>query len=315
MYSFSVTDFENWRTIARTLLQANVDPSNVSWQPPEQQGLFSPSALEAIIDPAKSVRSSGTHKIPRQFLQRAKQAACFSDMKDPARKWSILYSLLWRIVHYGNGILLLTSDPEVRCLDSMCKAVSRDKHKMKAFVRFQQVANHNVAVTGQECPEDGAEYYVAWFEPSHAIVESVAPFFVKRFTGMHWSILTPGGCAHWDMEQLTVTEGVPKPDIDTDSFDIFWKAYYCNIFNPARLKEQAMRSEMPKKYWKYLPEAACIHDLTRGATAVTEQMIDAPTTNSDRAREKSRIVAQFQNTLRLKNRIDPDTDNFSDTPP
>ena len=315
MYSFSVTDFEDWRTTARALLQADVAPSNVSWQPPEQQGLFSPSALQNIVDPATPLSSSSTHKIPRDFLQRAKQAACFSDVKDPARKWSILYSLLWRIVHYGNGTLLLTSDPEVCCLDRMCKAVSRDKHKMKAFVRFQQVVSHNVAVTGQECPEDDAEYYVAWFEPSHAIVESVAPFFVKRFTGMHWSILTPDGCAHWDMAQLTVTQGVPKPDIDTDSFDIFWKAYYCNIFNPARLKEQAMRSEMPKKYWKYLPEAACIQNLTRGATAVTEQMIDAPTTNSDRAREKSRIVAQFQNTLRLKNRIDPNVDTPTDKPP
>ena len=314
MYSFSVTDFDGWRTIARTLLQANVAPSNVSWQPPEQQGLFSPSSLEAIIDPAKPMGSSGTHTIPREFLQRAKQAACFSDIKDPARKWSILYSLLWRIVNDGKETLLLTSDPEVRCLDSMCKAVSRDTHKMKAFVRFQQVVNHKSAIAGQESPEDDAEYYVAWFEPSHAILESVAPFFVKRFTGMSWSILTPGGCAHWDRAQLTLSEGVVKPDIDTDAFDIFWKAYYRNIFNPARLKEQAMRSEMPKKYWKYLPEATCIKNLTRGAAAITEQMINAPATSSNRAREKSQVVAKFQNTLRVNNRIDQTTGTCTDKP-
>ena len=314
MYSFSVTDFDGWRTIARALLHANVAPSEVSWQPPEQHSLFSPSSLESIIDPATPLSSSYTHKIPRDFLQRAQQAACFSDRKDPARKWSILYSLLWRIVNCRKETLLLTSDPEVHCLNSMCKAVSRDTHKMKAFVRFQQVVNHKSAIAGQECPEDDAEYYVAWFEPSHAILESVAPFFVKRFTGMNWSILSPGGCAHWDRAQLTLSEGVIKPDIDADAFDIFWKAYYRNIFNPARLKEQAMRSEMPKKYWKYLPEATCIQDLTRDAAAITEQMINAPATSSNRAREKSQVVAKFQNTLRVNNRIDHDAGNGTNKP-
>ena len=315
MYSFSVTDFDGWRTIARALLHANVAPSEVSWQPPEQHSLFSPSSLESIIDPATPLSSSYTHKIPRDFLQRAQQAACFSDRKDPARKWSILYSLLWRIVNCRKETLLLTSDPEVHCLNSMCKAVSRDKHKMKAFVRFQQVANPDVEIAGQAPCKGDAEYYVAWFEPSHAIIESVAPFFVTRFTGMKWSILTPGGCAHWDTAQLTLSEGVLKPEIDADAFDLFWKAYYRNIFNPARLKEQAMRSEMPKKYWKYLPEATCIKSLTRGAAAMTEQMIDAPATNSNRARDKSHAVAQFQDTLRLNNRFVQNTDTGTDEPP
>ena len=75
-----------------------------------------------------------------------------------------------------------------------------------------------------------------------------------------------------------------------------------------------MRSEMPKKYWKYLPEATCIKNLTRGAAAITAQMIDAPATNSNRARDKSQAVAQFQDTLRLNNRIDQNTGAWTDEP-
>lgn len=233
MYSFNVTGFDQWRAIARALVQANIAPPNVSWQPPEQQSLFSSSSLEEVIALVEPSRVNRSLKVPREFLDRAKQASCFSDMKNPARKWSILYSLLWRLKKYGEETLLLKSDSEVRCLDGMCKAVSRDRHKMKAFVRFKKVINEGEGQTDQYSPENKGEYYVAWFEPAHDIIESIAPFFVKRFTGMRWSILTPRGCAHWDMEDLKISEGVLKPEISADAFDIFWKTYYCNIFNPA----------------------------------------------------------------------------------
>ena len=61
----------------------------------------------------------------------------------------------------------------------MEKAVRRDIHKMRAFVRFRKIG---------EAP---SERYVAWFEPEHLIVERNAAFFVRRFTGMRWTILTP----------------------------------------------------------------------------------------------------------------------------
>ena len=80
----------------------------------------------------------------------------------------------------------------------MEKAVRRDIHKMRAFVRFRKIG------------EGDDERYVAWFEPEHFIVERNAPFFVRRFTGMRWSILTPKLCAHWDTAELTFSPGADK---------------------------------------------------------------------------------------------------------
>ena len=37
-----------------------------------------------------------------------------------------------------------------------------------------------------------------------------------------------------------------------------WKTYYASIFNPARVKVKAMTKEMPKKYWRNMPETALI---------------------------------------------------------
>ena len=53
--------------------------------------------------------------------------------------------------------------------------------------------------------------YVAWFEPAHFIVERKRRFFVRRFTGMRWSILTPYGSAHWDGEMLTSGPARTRP--------------------------------------------------------------------------------------------------------
>ena len=89
---------------------------------------------------------------------------------------------------------------DVRRFEAMEKAIRRDIHKMRAFVRFRMIG------------EGDGERYVAWFEPDHFIVEKNAAFFVRRFTGMHWTILTPHACACWDGENLAIGPGASKED-------------------------------------------------------------------------------------------------------
>lgn len=125
--------------------------------------------------------------------------------------------------------------------------------------------------------EEAREYYTAWFEPDHFIVEPSAPFFVKRFSNMDWSILTPKGCAHWIDKQLVFTPGIPKDPIgESDSQEELWKTYYASIFNPARVKLNAMRKEMPKRYWHNLPEAELIPPLTQQSTTRVNTMLSTP---------------------------------------
>ena len=83
---------------------------------------------------------------------------------------------------------------------------------------------------------------------------------------MRWSILTPDRCAHWDGAELSFTDGVDKSQAPTeDKMEALWLTYYANIFNPARVKVHAMQAEMPKKYWRNLPEAALIPSLLQEA--------------------------------------------------
>ena len=52
-----------------------------------------------------------------------------------------------------------------------------------------------------------------------------------------------------------------------DAMEEVWRTYFASIFNPARLKVSMMKSEMPVKYWRNLPEAELIPSLVRGAKA------------------------------------------------
>jgi hypothetical protein len=45
-------------------------------------------------------------------------------------------------------------------------------------------------------------------------------------------------------------------------------------FNPARVRTNAMRAEMPVRYWRNLPEAAQIGDLVRDAPARVKRMVE-----------------------------------------
>jgi DNA polymerase len=93
--------FESWQAAARTLLREEMPPGQVRWR--EASSPRQPS-LHAEPAPAGAV------KVPRQFVELARQAAAASD---PAR-WQILYDTLWRLVHENRDLLKDASDPGIR---------------------------------------------------------------------------------------------------------------------------------------------------------------------------------------------------------
>jgi DNA polymerase len=141
-------------------------------------------------------------------------------------------------------------------------------HKMKAFVRFRDVTPQGA----------NRRQFISWFEPDHRIEELIAPFFTRRFGDMDWVIVTPEITTRFEGGDLT-HQAIASARLDlSDETEELWQPYYANIFNPARLKIKAMQSEMPKKYWKNLPEADLIPGLIAGAEARMRKMqADAPT--------------------------------------
>ena len=258
-------DFAFWRERARGLIQCDVPPDRVSWIEPGGTGdLFAEGPRDSLARGDKRLPPPPTAAPPvrasQRFLTVARSAALHSD---PVR-FGLLYRLLWRLQR-NPRIMEDKADPEVRRIEELAKSVRRDAHKMHAFVRFREVTE-----------EDGTPHFVAWFEPDHHIVRAEAAFFMRRFANMRWSILTPRGSVHWD--GAVMREGPPARREDApggDPVEVLWRSYYASIFNPARLKVGAMLSEMPKKYWKNLPEADLIPQLIAGAQAREAAMVRA----------------------------------------
>lgn len=251
-------DFAEWRDHARRLVQADVPPDRIAWTEPGgvSGSLFSHGDLRTPTPPADAPQPRAS----KAFLQLAQSAILHRD----AERFALLYRLLWRLQR-NPKVMEDAADPDVRRVEELARTVRRDIHKMRAFVRFRVV--HEA---------DGTDHYVAWFEPEHHILRANARFFVNRFTNMRWSILTPAGSLHWDGTGLS--EGPPAQRGDApagDAAEDLWRTYYASIFNPARLKVGAMLKEMPRKYWKNMPEAALIPQLVAGAQAREAAMVDA----------------------------------------
>jgi uracil-DNA glycosylase len=232
-------DFDGWRDAARGLIAKEVPPEAVMWEVDDA----TPHSTAAVAPASFSV--------PRAFVDLARHAILANDPE----RFALLYALLFRLRRQPK-LMEDHADPLVLRIERMAKSVRRDMHKMRAFLRFREV------------DEGGSPRFVAWFEPDHHIVRANASFFVNRFASMRWSILTPDLALHWDGETLSEGPGATKADAPGgDPTETVWKTYYASIFNPARVKIGAMLKEMPRKYWKNMPETALIPALVASAQA------------------------------------------------
>jgi uracil-DNA glycosylase family protein len=139
----------------------------------------------------------------------------------------------------------------------MERAVKRDLHKMHAFVRFRETTAGS-----------GAAGYFAWFEPQHEILREAAEFFVQRFPNHDWTIATPDGAAVWKAGKLHIVAPPDPADRPRgDDCEELWRTYYRSICNVVRINPPAMQREMPRRYWRHLPESAEIDSLIRDGAA------------------------------------------------
>jgi probable DNA metabolism protein len=242
--------FEIWRNAARPWLAAGYKAEDIVWQ-----GTASKIAERAADIPSTDAAAGApaTLRLPRALMSLLENIACFRHDS----RWELMYRLAWRVLYENPKLLTDPADSDVAHATSMERAVGRDIHKMHAFVRFREIVADGEAAS-----------YFAWFEPQHEILEAGAKFFVKRFPNMHWTIATPDGAAVWNKETLQFVaskEAGSKPADDAQ--EDLWRTYYRSICNVARINPIAMQREMPKHYWRNLPESAEIAPLMREGSA------------------------------------------------
>ncbi|MBR0824209.1 UdgX family uracil-DNA binding protein [Bradyrhizobium manausense] len=233
----SETDFDGWRTAARSLALHRIDPADVTWTVRGQNQVPSGLSEASNLPP---VETETTFSVPANFIELARIAILHRDDE----RFALLYRLLWRL-KADHDLLAAMTDPDVAQASAMVNAVRRDAQRMREIVRFREIGREHKA------------HYAAWFAPEHHIVEFTAPFFARRFADMPWSILTPDVCAHWDGHAVTFTPGINQMEMPAPSkLEETWRRHF---------QAKPSSVDAPGKRRRNLPEASILEPLLSDA--------------------------------------------------
>ena len=185
--------------------------------------------------------------------------------RDPER-YGLLYTLIHRITKGDRDLLARHNDPLVHRLDRMAQ-VGAPRHSQDACLcQFRCIETAS-----------GEERFIAWFEPEHHILDAVARFSSSV------SVASTGRFSRREAASIgTVSSLIVGPPAaacdapDEDALEPVWRSYYESVFNAARVNPKAMRAEMPKKYWRNMPEARAIPALIRSAGSRLDEMLEKP---------------------------------------
>ncbi|MDR0320431.1 MAG: TIGR03915 family putative DNA repair protein [Treponema sp.] len=122
--------------------------------------------------------------------------------------------------------------------------VRHEAHRMMGLLRFS--------------PNKDGEF-IARCAADHFILPALGEYFTARFGQTAWAIIDEKRklCLHRKIgEYAKITTDETAGDCNTtDEWEELWKHYHKTINNEERQNPQLQRQFMPKRYWKYLPEA------------------------------------------------------------
>ncbi|HEU4470537.1 MAG TPA: TIGR03915 family putative DNA repair protein [Flavisolibacter sp.] len=133
------------------------------------------------------------------------------------------------------------------------KKVDREKHRMEAFVRFQQT-------------KDGL--YYAMVEPDYNVLPVITPHFRSRYADQRWLIYDSRRHygIYYDLEttsevKLQFSSDASKGkdvsavyDVAEPGFQQLWQQYFRSVNIAARKNTKLHLQHMPARYWKHLIE-------------------------------------------------------------
>ncbi|ADW68861.1 UdgX family uracil-DNA binding protein [Granulicella tundricola] len=301
-------DFEAWRITAREQLHAGYHPDQLDLQdataptsltlaleadePPTGPPLPRPTISKSFLEAAGYV---AVHRDPQRwnllyrilFRLQSNRNLLALETDDDIIQLTRLESQVKRDLHKMHAFVrfrkvLEPSDPSERptVLDEPIP-IDPDPHAhhlvLETPTPFGPIKTELESCPPEDItPDADCEHFIAWYQPDHRILPLAAPFFAERFAIMHWTILTPDASAVWDpiTKQLTFAPGVPRESAPAeDELEGLWRSYYASIFNPARLNPAAMKSEMPVRYWKNLPELTLLPTLITQSKTRVQNMV------------------------------------------
>ncbi len=177
-------------------------------------------------------------------------------LSEDVQVWNACFRLLLAIFKGRDDLLQNYGDEDVLLFSKTLKKVSRERHRMKAFVRFQKSA-------------DGL--FFAIVEPDFNVLPLIISFFknryadqawiifdVKRKYGIHYDKVSVSEIRLTETEKGDLMEATTVIDLDDkdEYFKNLWLQYFKSTNIASRKNMKLHLQHVPKRYWRYLPEKA-----------------------------------------------------------
>lgn len=146
---------------------------------------------------------------------------------------------------YVHGIKYLNSVNEEAVLyRKILKNFGSENHDYKGLLRFREI-------------QDG--FLFAEFTPHNDILKFITPHFLRRMPNEKFVIYdvrrnTAAFCVEGKCEFMEVEQIAAEDSEREKFFKSAWQKFYSTVGIDERKNTKLMVLNMPKKYWKYLPE-------------------------------------------------------------
>ena len=159
----------------------------------------------------------------------------------------IIYYFLLNGLKYQDKIFTMRN---LKCVNStlkIAKYVSNENHKLKGFLRFQELENHIL---------------YAEISPTNNVLELLSIHFMKRLKNEYWIIKDVGRNTYsfYDKQKyyIIADENINLKTLGTiekeKEVENLWVTFFNTIGIKERKNTRCQMNFMPKKYWKYIIE-------------------------------------------------------------
>ncbi|MCL1623192.1 TIGR03915 family putative DNA repair protein [Moraxella sp. Tifton1] len=170
-----------------------------------------------------------------------------------------VYTCLFRVLEYqlqtpNQSVMANFAHPDVQAVHACIKKVRRERHRMQAFVRFEDTTQG---------------VYFAKVNPDCNVLPLIADFFARRFADQSWLIFDvvrgygifydhhnpqAGVCEIVDIDERMLLDCHELHADKERMYQRLWQAYFRHVTIKERINPKHHIAQMPRRYWRYLVE-------------------------------------------------------------
>lgn len=213
--------------------------------------LFCESSYTIVTDKEKASRV--WKKLQTKLSKRAINLIVYGWLSEQTDSDKLLFDVIKKWVDSTSNIEANFADNDILNLYQLAKKVSRERHHLVQFVRFQKTVD---------------DIYFAVINPIYNALPLVINHFKYRFADQQWIIydITRHYGFYYNLhkvEEITLdinsylTDGKLNKDALADNEELFqtlWQKYFKALTIKERLNLKLQKQYMPKRFWKYLIE-------------------------------------------------------------